>query len=70
MKRIHENIHKKLEYYSLEDYLLPPVREFKNFIENEPTVYGEFIRMFEELEVSIVRLLRCLRWFTDDWVPL
>lgn len=27
--------------------LLPPVQEFKNFIESEPTVYGEFIRMFE-----------------------
>lgn len=27
--------------------LLAPVQEFKNFIESEPTVYGEFIRMFE-----------------------
>ena len=27
--------------------LLPEVQEFKNFIESEPTVYGEFIRMFE-----------------------
>ncbi|KAK7755464.1 hypothetical protein SLS62_002393 [Diatrype stigma] len=27
--------------------LLQPVQEFKNFIESEPTVYGEFIRMFE-----------------------
>lgn len=28
--------------------LLQPVQEFKNFIESEPTVYGEFIRMFED----------------------
>ena len=30
-----------------DDALLQPVQEFKNFIEREPTVYGEFIRMFE-----------------------
>ena len=28
--------------------LIPVLREFKDFIESEPTVYGEFIRMFEE----------------------
>ncbi|KAJ3865467.1 phosphatidylserine decarboxylase-domain-containing protein [Lentinula novae-zelandiae] len=32
--------------------LLPPVREFKNFIETEPTVYGEFIRMFDGVDTS------------------
>ena len=31
-----------------DDELLPAVQEFKDFIESEPTVYGEFIRMFEE----------------------
>lgn len=30
-----------------DDELLPAVQEFKDFIESEPTVYGEFIRMFE-----------------------
>jgi len=29
--------------------LLHPVQEFKNFIENNPTVYCEFIRMFENI---------------------
>ncbi|THV00224.1 hypothetical protein K435DRAFT_751390 [Dendrothele bispora CBS 962.96] len=35
--------------YNTADALLPPVQEFKNFIESEPTVYGEFIRMFDDL---------------------
>ncbi|KAI0881813.1 Phophatidylserine decarboxylase-domain-containing protein [Annulohypoxylon maeteangense] len=30
--------------------LLPSVQKFKDFIESEPTVYGEFIRMFEDAD--------------------
>ena len=39
-----------------EEALLPPVQVFKNFIENEPNVYGEFIRMFENVDTTEVSL--------------
>jgi len=39
--------------YRSADALLPPVRAFKNFIENDPTVYGEFIRMFDNVTESV-----------------
>ncbi|THU80422.1 phosphatidylserine decarboxylase-like protein [Dendrothele bispora CBS 962.96] len=38
--------------YSTADAFLPPVQEFKNFIEREPTVYGEFTRMFDKVTES------------------
>ncbi|THV00222.1 hypothetical protein K435DRAFT_854953 [Dendrothele bispora CBS 962.96] len=38
--------------YGTADALLPPVQEFKTFIESEPTVYGEFIRMFDDVTES------------------
>ena len=33
--------------------LLPAIQEFKDFIETDPTVYTEFIRMFEGATESV-----------------
>ena len=33
--------------------LLPPIQDFKNFIEINPTVYQEFIRMFEDMTEEV-----------------
>ncbi|KAF5384011.1 hypothetical protein D9757_006922 [Collybiopsis confluens] len=32
--------------------LLPSVQEFKDFVENDPTIYGEFLRMFDDVDTS------------------
>jgi len=50
-----KNLSNKIQsgIYNTEANLLPPVREFKNFIESEPTVYGEFIRMFDKVTESV-----------------
>lgn len=36
--------------------LLPPVREFKEFIEKDPVVFTDFVRMFERATESVWRL--------------
>ncbi|KIJ46555.1 hypothetical protein M422DRAFT_249703, partial [Sphaerobolus stellatus SS14] len=38
--------------YTAETPLLPPIQDFKTFIETNPTVYTEFIRMFEGVTES------------------
>jgi hypothetical protein len=33
--------------------LIPAVQEFKDFIESDPTIYSEFIRMFESAKDGV-----------------
>ncbi|KAF9073985.1 Phophatidylserine decarboxylase-domain-containing protein [Rhodocollybia butyracea] len=49
-----ERIHRRTQsgVYRTADALLHPVRQFKVFIESDPTVYGEFIRMFDNVDQS------------------
>lgn len=39
--------------YRAETALLPPVQAFKEFIETVPTVYEEFVRMFEGITEAV-----------------
>lgn len=58
MKKMHHRT--QTGVYRTADALLPAVREFKHFIETEPTVYGEFIRMFDDVDQSDVGFLHRL----------
>lgn len=40
-------------YKSTEARLLPAIQEFKDFIDSQPTVYQEFVRMFEGVTESV-----------------
>lgn len=39
--------------YSTQVDLLPCIKDFKSFIETNPTVYQEFVRMFEGMKESV-----------------
>ncbi|KAF9264631.1 hypothetical protein L218DRAFT_998583 [Marasmius fiardii PR-910] len=47
--KLHQTILTSPTYTSTESQLLPPVQEFKDFIESNPTVYLEFNRMFDDI---------------------
>jgi hypothetical protein len=51
MKKLHSKVHSDI--YMNVDALLPAVKEFKDFVESDPTVYGEFIRMFDSVTEAV-----------------
>ncbi|KAF5377126.1 hypothetical protein D9757_008804 [Collybiopsis confluens] len=46
-----KKLHRRAQL-GIDGALLPPVQAFKDFVEREPTIYGEFIRMFDDVDTS------------------
>ncbi|KZP26285.1 hypothetical protein FIBSPDRAFT_949465 [Athelia psychrophila] len=57
---------KRVRYHGADQVeLLPPIKDFKEFIETNATVYGEFVRMFQGITESPTNHTELLYMFND-----